>query len=61
MKIVIKVLINVHLLVNELCEYQNEQCNDKNNCIRVLLNHFLLKQDKMMSQTGLNVSFRLIF
>jgi len=25
-----RVLINVHLLVNELCEYQNAQCNDKN-------------------------------
>jgi len=23
------VLINVHLLVNELCEYQNARCNDK--------------------------------
>jgi type II secretory ATPase GspE/PulE/Tfp pilus assembly ATPase PilB-like protein len=23
-------LINVHLLVNELCEYQNARCNDKN-------------------------------
>ena len=29
MQIVIKVLINVHLLVNELCEYQNARCNDK--------------------------------
>ena len=28
--IVIKVLINVHLLVNELCEYQNARYNDKN-------------------------------
>jgi len=26
---VIKVLINVHPLVNELCEYQNVRCNDK--------------------------------
>jgi hypothetical protein len=22
--------MNVHLLVNELCEYQNARCNDKN-------------------------------
>jgi len=22
--------MNVHLLVNEMCEYQNERCNDKN-------------------------------
>ena len=29
MQIVIKFLINVHLLVNELCEYQNVRCNDK--------------------------------
>jgi len=29
MYIVIKVLINVNLLVNELCEYQNVRCNDK--------------------------------
>ena len=27
--ILIEVLINVHLLVNELCEYQNARCNDK--------------------------------
>jgi len=27
---VIKVLTNVQLLVNELCEYQNVRCNDKN-------------------------------
>ena len=26
---VIKALINVHLLVNELCEYRNAQYNDK--------------------------------
>ena len=26
---VIKALINVHLLVNELCEYRNARCNDK--------------------------------
>jgi len=25
-----KVLVNVHLLVNEQCEYQNARCNDKN-------------------------------
>jgi len=30
MEILIKVLINVHLLVNELCEYQNVRYNDKN-------------------------------
>jgi len=30
MYILIKVLINVHLLVNDLCEYQNARCNDKN-------------------------------
>ena len=24
-----EVLMNVHLLVNELCEYQNARCNDK--------------------------------
>ena len=30
MQIVIRVLINVRLLVNELCEYKNAQCNDKN-------------------------------
>jgi len=30
MQILIQVLINVHLLVNELCEYQNARCNDKN-------------------------------
>ena len=30
MWILIKFLINVHLLVNELCEYQNARCNDKN-------------------------------
>jgi len=30
MQILIKVLINVHSLVNELCEHQNAQCNDKN-------------------------------
>ena len=29
MQIVIKVLINVHLLVNELCEFRNARCNDK--------------------------------
>jgi hypothetical protein len=29
MLIVIKGLINVHLLVNELCEYQNARLNDK--------------------------------
>ena len=29
MQILIKVLINVHLLVNELCEYQNGRSNDK--------------------------------
>jgi hypothetical protein len=29
MYILIKVLINVHLLVNELCEYSNTRCNDK--------------------------------
>jgi len=29
MQILIKVLINVHLLVNKLCEYQNARCNDK--------------------------------
>ena len=29
MQIVIRVLINVHLLVNELCEYQGARCNDK--------------------------------
>jgi len=29
MQILIKVLINVHLLVNELCEYQNARCDDK--------------------------------
>jgi len=29
MQISIKVLINVHLLVSELCEYQNARCNDK--------------------------------
>ena len=33
MYIIIKVLINVHLLVNELCEYQNARCNDKNSPI----------------------------
>jgi len=26
-----KVLINVNLLVDELCEYQNARCNDKKN------------------------------
>jgi len=30
MLIVFRVLINLHLLVNELCEYQNARCNDKN-------------------------------
>jgi len=29
MQIVLKFLINVRLLVNELCEYQNARCNDK--------------------------------
>jgi len=29
MLIVIKVLINVRLLVNELCEYQNARCKNK--------------------------------
>ena len=24
-----KVLINMHLLVNDLCEYQNARCKDK--------------------------------
>jgi len=30
MYILIKYLINVYLFVNELCEYQNARCNDKN-------------------------------
>jgi len=30
MYILIKVLINVLLLVNEVYEYQNTRCNDKN-------------------------------
>ena len=33
-----KVLINVHLLVNELYEYQNERCNDKKSTPVVLNN-----------------------
>jgi len=27
----------VHLLVNELCEYQNARCNDKKNYIFIIL------------------------
>ena len=30
MQILIKILINVHLLVNEMCEYHNARRNDKN-------------------------------
>jgi len=36
MQILIEVLTNVHVLVNELCEYQNARCNDKKNyCVNV--------------------------
>jgi len=35
MYILIRVLINVHLLVNKLCEYQNARCNKKIRIIKV--------------------------
>ena len=35
--------MNVHLLVNELCEYQNARCNDKNTWLLFL--YFMRRSD----------------
>ena len=34
----------MHLLVNELCEYQNARCNDKNDVVSVSANYMLITQ-----------------